>query len=814
MNFLHGHRWFTHRLLPATAILLGWFGCGIPASLGAQPNSLRIVSISPGTGQVVLRWEGGKGPYQIICRTNLSSAWSPVGSPTSDSSGSIPLNQASTCFFMVTTDTSAPNTPANVQVSTNGHYDQLALQWDASSDNQNGSGVRGYKVYRNEVLLREINDPSTSFLDSGLQEFTAYSYSVSAVDMVGNVSSRSPDTTGRTPRRPGSCTYTLSSSSRSFTSSGGSGSVGVTAQGGCAWNATSSASWISITAGASGNGTGTVSYAVAANTSTSSRSGTLTLAGQTFTVFQAAAPLDNPPYNVVLTAPSGGSTLSGIATFSGTASDDNGVSRVEFWCDGTILLGADTTAPYSVTYDTVSLLTGTRRFMCKAFDTLGNSTASSEVLVEVSNVQPAGGTWAARFGGVGYDEGQAVALDASGNMVIAGSFREVVDFGGGILISAGGSDLFVAKFSPSGVHLWSRRFGGPGNEMVTSIALDASGNVFLGGSFSGTANFGGSNMVSAGDKDAFVAKYSSQCSHIWSQGFGESSTDRVNSLTVDDRGNVIVTGFFRGVYTPMTIGNSSLYSWSQADTFLAKFTPAGAGLWATNFYNGSRDSGNAVAVDSNDNILLAGDFESFIDFGGGQFNSPGGYLAKFSPDGQFLRARACGTNYPASISGLVLDSNGDVVIAGSFHDRTDLGNGTVFGTSYNSDMFLAKYSLTDFSYRWATVVVGNATVGAASIAVDGQNDIVLTGSFTGTVQFGGDSVSATSDGYLAKFSRSGDALWVRAFRATTSGTGTSVAVDGTGVPVFMGSFTGSVNLTGPTLTSAGSTDILVGRLEP
>lgn len=86
-----------------------------------------------------------------------------------------------------------------------------------------------------------------------------------------------------------SCTYSISPTGQSISSSGGPGSVGVTAPSGCSWTAVSNVSWITITSGSSGNGSGTVNYTVAANTSTSPRSGTLTVAGKTFTVTQAGA---------------------------------------------------------------------------------------------------------------------------------------------------------------------------------------------------------------------------------------------------------------------------------------------------------------------------------------------------------------------------------------------------------------------------------------------------------------------------------------------------------------------------------------------
>jgi uncharacterized protein (TIGR03437 family) len=90
------------------------------------------------------------------------------------------------------------------------------------------------------------------------------------------------------------CTYSITPTNQSFPASAGTGTITVTAASGCTWTAASSASWVTITLGAGGSGSGTVGYSVAANTSTSSRTGTLTIAGQTFTVNQAAATTLSP----------------------------------------------------------------------------------------------------------------------------------------------------------------------------------------------------------------------------------------------------------------------------------------------------------------------------------------------------------------------------------------------------------------------------------------------------------------------------------------------------------------------------------------
>jgi hypothetical protein len=84
------------------------------------------------------------------------------------------------------------------------------------------------------------------------------------------------------------CSFSISPSSQSFDSAGGTGTVSVQASSSCSWTATSNVTWISVTSGASGTGNGTVGFQVQANITGQARTGSLTIAGQTFTVNQAA----------------------------------------------------------------------------------------------------------------------------------------------------------------------------------------------------------------------------------------------------------------------------------------------------------------------------------------------------------------------------------------------------------------------------------------------------------------------------------------------------------------------------------------------
>src|SRR5438445_3254 len=140
----------------------------------------------------------------------------------------------------------------------------------------------------------------------------------------------------------------------------------------------------------------------------------------------------------------------------------------------------------------------------------------SRNLVANFTSQQSTGPWAKGFGGSSYNYGRVVAVEPiTGNTVFAGYFAGTTDFGGGLLTSAGSMNMVLGKYSPAGGCLWSKRFGSTGTEMPTAVALDASGNIFVAGIFQGTADVGGGPMVSAGSDDIFVAKYSPAGQYLW-----------------------------------------------------------------------------------------------------------------------------------------------------------------------------------------------------------------------------------------------------------------------------------------------------------
>ena len=144
-----------------------------------------------------------------------------------------------------------------------------------------------------------------------------------------------------------------------------------------------------------------------------------------------------------------------------------------------------------------------------------NLTSAGNYDIFISKLDAAGNfVWAKKMGGTSVDYGYSIALDASGNVFTTGGFIGTVDFDPGvgtfILASAGSADIFISKLDAAGNFVWAKQMGGIFPDESISIALNASGNVYTTGWFSGTVDFdpgvGTFNLTTAGSYDIFVHK--------------------------------------------------------------------------------------------------------------------------------------------------------------------------------------------------------------------------------------------------------------------------------------------------------------------
>lgn len=356
--------------------------------------------------------------------------------------------------------------------------------------------------------------------------------------------------------------------------------------------------------------------------------------------------------------------------------------------------------------------------------------------------------WSKYFGDETDQVGHATTFDSQGNVVVTGEFHGTMNLGGDDLVSKGFADLFVAKFSPTGEHLWSYRYGDDAFQIGRAVAVDGQDNIIVTGNLWGTTDLGGGDLVSQGS-DLFVAKFSSTGEHLWSQHYGDGEAQFGHAVTVDTQGNIVVAG---GFYGAMDLGGAVLTS-AGRDVYVVKFSPSGEHLWSQRFGGEDDQFLASAAVDGQDNVVLTGYFRSAVNFGGGDLVSAGKrdlYVATFSPSGEHQWSKRFGDAEDQYMGAVAVDDAGDIVFTGRFEGVMDLGGGAI--TSEGAmDVFVVKLSAAG-DHIWSRRAGDwNTQVGKA-LAVDGAGDVVIAGTFASVINFGGDDLitGGIFDLYLAK----------------------------------------------------------------
>ena len=414
----------------------------------------------------------------------------------------------------------------------------------------------------------------------------------------------------------------------------------------------------------------------------------------------------------------------------------------------------------------------------------GGPTFGHDIFIQKLN--PAGGLiWAKRVGGTGFDIGYSVAVDNSGNIYCTGSFIGTVDFDPNAGVSNLTSDastsgtfedIFVLKLDPNGNYVWAKRIGGTSYlDNVFSITLDHSSNVIVAGRFKSTVDFdpgiGTANLTSNGIEDGFVLKLDSAGIYQWAKSFGGTASDRVQAITVDNSGNVYMTGDFSGtVNFDFDAGTTILTSSGNSDIFVQKINSNGSFAWAKKMGGVAVDKGISIALDDANNLYTGGSFEATVDF------DPNVGIANFTA--------TPGTN--------------------------------------SSDIFIQKLD-NNGNFIWTKTEGWIGEDVANDIAFDDLNFIYITGFFVGTVDFdpnaGTSNISAvgSKDAFVQKLNSDGELVWITNMGGNNDDTGNALTVD-----LFNNIYTvGLFRLTADfdpvvtfNLTAVGNNDIAIQKLVP
>jgi chitodextrinase len=744
-----------------------------------------------------------------------------------DTATNTSAQSSQSCATTLAVAPAAPSGLTATAISTN----QINLTWSASTDT-GGPGLAGYKVYRGGAQIATTT--TTNYSNTGLSPSTPYCYTVAAYDTATNTSAQSSQSCATTlavvPAAPSGLTATAVSTNQinltwsASTDTGGPGLAGYKIYRGGLQIATTTATNYSD----SGLSPSTpycytvAAYDTATNTSAqSSQSCATTLA-------------------VVPAVPSG-LTATAISTnqinLTWSASTDTGGPGLAGYkvYRGGAQIATTTTTNYSNT----GLSPSTPYcYTVAAYDTATNTSAQSSqscatTLASPETTAPTT-SWAVSFKGTGYVVCSGVAVDQNGDVFVAGYFQQGSITLGGTLMNAGvPANIFVAKFSgATGSCLWANQFGNSWDNYAYGIAVETNGDVLVTGQFFGTIDFGGGAVTAPAPpgSDIFLLRLAGATGqYVWSKALGNgSSYPQIGyAVAVDpSNGNMLVTGQFSG--GAVDFGGGNVLAYYGAETFLAEYSASGAYLWAEALICPSSNYGDALAIDSNSNVLLAGNF-----LGGGTVSVifPGGgptlssqasqsiFLTKFSANGSNVWAGVFGSpgNGYNGAAGVASDGLGNVLLTGFIGGDVDFGGG-VLEDSNGYNPFVAKFSSSNGSNMWSIAAVSTNSINESrGIAVDPSGNVLVTGQFEGTMDLGGGPLTSagSNDVFLAEYSAaSGTLLWSQCFGSTGDDFGYGVAVDAQGNILMTGMFSATVKFGSIPLIASGPQDGFLIKLAP
>ena len=378
----------------------------------------------------------------------------------------------------------------------------------------------------------------------------------------------------------------------------------------------------------------------------------------------------------------------------------------------------------------------------------------------VTKIGPTGQhVWSTYVGGTAPDTGRAVAVDSSDNVFVTGETQSSGWVSSGYDTSYnGGNDAFVVKISSAGTHVWSTYVGGSGHESGLGVATDSSGNVLVVGDTqtSGWISGGYDTSYNGGD-DAFVAKLSSAGAHTWSTYVGGSGRERSAAIAVDSTDSALVTGDTESTGW-VSGGYDTSYNGGR-DAFAVKVSSAGTQTWSTYLGGDDFDQGHAIAVDSSDNVLVAGQTQSSSGgwvSGGYDTTLNGGveaFAAKLSSAGAHTWSTYVGGNSTDVAYGVAAGVADSLVVVGE-----TLSAGWVSGgpdTTYNSsgDGFVVRVTAAG-AHRWSTYLGGISSDIAYGVTVDTADSAAVAGQTTSSTWPSGGydtSYNLNGDGFVAKF---------------------------------------------------------------
>lgn len=346
--------------------------------------------------------------------------------------------------------------------------------------------------------------------------------------------------------------------------------------------------------------------------------------------------------------------------------------------------------------------------------------------------------WAFALGSDESDEATGLAIDEAGQLTVVGVVGGSFDYSAQSYVGKGGDDAFVAALDAStGSPRWGKLLGSLGDDRATSVSVSPSGDVSVGGSFTGAVDFGNGTLAGpVATTSGFIARYSQDGGARWAQRLGGDGDVRVMGIADAGANRLYLAGTYEGDLIPPnlpTVANAG-----ATDIFISAVASSdGRFEWVQRLGGPAIDGALALAA-TEEGPVATGRFSGQVSFGGNPATAAGlddVFVARFNAGGGLVWSHTFGSGGVDNGRALTIGL-GRVYLSGAFSGSIfPIGAGTKLSSAGGEDLFVSSYRYADGAVRWARRFGGPGLDSSDAIALRGRR-LVVAGAYSDQVDFG------------------------------------------------------------------------------
>jgi len=337
-------------------------------------------------------------------------------------------------------------------------------------------------------------------------------------------------------------------------------------------------------------------------------------------------------------------------------------------------------------------------------------------------------------------------------------------------IYSGESDAFISKYGSDGTKVWTKQLGSSSDEKALSISTATDGSVYISGSTNGSLD----GQKNSGGSDGFISKFNSDGIKLWTKLLGSSGTDWAKSVNANVDGSIYITG------------NTSAPQGGQApnNAFISKYSSDGLKIWTKLLQISEKDTAYSISTSADGMIYVVGTTKGTTYQNSFQGTTiPDGFISKYGSDGSEIWTKVLGTSLNAKSVSTAGD--GSIYITGNTTGSLD--NQNING---GSDIFISKYS-SDGTKVWAKLEGGLSYDYAESISIDSDGWIYIAGWTHSSLD--GNKNSGGQDAFISKYSSDGTKMWTKQLGTSESDKAFSISTAADGSVYISGITSGSLD---------------------